>query len=252
MLGKILVVDDDPDCLAMAVRVLRHVGYECDEAKDAYAAVKMLSERDYDLLVSDLEMPGNEDLRLIRQAPQLAAGLPVILMTGYPTVETAIQSIQLPVSAYLVKPFSSEKLLEEAQKAIQRRKALKAIQVNHQRIAEWNLALEQIEASMKTSRQREAPPWQTLLDLTLRNVTDAATDLRVFAECTAQQQGPNDKGALMDSARPLLLLNALRETITVLEKTRSSFKSKDLGDLRRKLESLLAGKGDSFRGDQGL
>ena len=86
----------------------------------------------------------------------------------------------------------------------------------------------------------------------MRNVTDAATDLRVFAECTAQQQGPNDKGALMDSARPLLLLNALRETITVLEKTRSSFKSKDLGDLRRKLESLLAGKGDSFRGDQGL
>ena len=193
-----------------------------------------------DLLISDLDMPGNQDMRLIRDVPQIAAGLPVILMTGYPTVETAIESIQLPVRAYLVKPISNERLVEEAGRAVQSHQAYRAVHINHQRIAEWNRALEEIETSMNGSRRSETTPWQTLLNLTLRNITDAATDLRVFAEFTARQGNLQTEGELLDSTRPLLLLKALRETIEVLEKTRSSFKSKDLGDLRRKLEALVS------------
>jgi DNA-binding response OmpR family regulator len=237
--GNILVADDEAGCLNMTAAALRRQHYECDTASDATEAAHMLSEKEYDLLISDLEMPGNEDLRLIRNVPQIAAGLPVILMTAYPTVETAIQSIQLPVTAYLIKPFSHEQLFTETRRAVESSQAYRAIRINHQRIAEWNRALDQLETSLKHSRQPEATPWQTLLELTLRNITDAATDLRVFAEFTARHPGPEAQGEPLDAARPLQLLNALRETITVLEKTRSAFKSKDLGELRHKLETLL-------------
>lgn len=228
----------------MTAEALRREGYLCDSAPDAPEAARMLSQKEYDLLISDLEMPGNEDMRLIRDVPQIATGLPVILMTAYPTVETAIQSLQLPVIAYLIKPFGVEKLLTETRRAVESSQAQRAVRINHQRIAEWNRALEQIEASMKRTRQAEATPWQTLMDLTLRNITDAATDLRVFAEFTARQHPADAKDEALDTARPLQLLNALRETIAVLEKTRSSFKSKDLGELRRKLEALLETRPD--------
>jgi DNA-binding NtrC family response regulator len=242
--GYILIADDDLPLLNATAQFLRHSGYRCDTVSDATEAVRRLSEADYDLLISDLEMPGNQDMRLIRDLPQIAAGMPVILMTAYPSVETAIQSIQLPVSAYLVKPSSNEKLLEEVKRAIENYHAYRVVRINHQRIAEWNRNLAQIENNMKQPPRRGAPPWRALLDLTMRNITDAAADLRVFAELVSQQQDPEAEGEATDSARPLLLLKALRETIDVLEKTRSSFKSKDLGELRRKLEALVQSEGD--------
>jgi len=82
-------------------------------------------------------------------------------------------------------------------------------------------------------------PWQAFLKLTLQNVMAALVDLKMFTEAFVRQQDPQMARQLLDSSRPLLLMDALRETITVLEKSRGAFKSKELGDLRKKLENLI-------------
>ena len=239
--GRILVADDDPNYLKATLNVLRRGGYSCEGAADARQATALLGEKDYDLLISDVEMPGNRELRFIRDLPQISQGLPVILMTGYPTIETAIQSVNLPVTSYLVKPFESEALFSKVRQAIRNRAACHAVSASHQRIQEWTRALEEVNNAIQSSRQTAAAPWQTLFDLTLTNISASLDDLRVFAGQLGDTQSAQPDAEPAQSARPVLLLNALRDTIAVLEKTRSSFRSKDLGELRARLETLVEG-----------
>ena len=109
--GRILIADDEESFLYSTADVLRREGYECSCASDARAATEMLKEDGYDLLIADIKMQGNSDLEFIKALPQIAEGMPVILVTGYPYLNSAIDSIQLPVVAYLVKPFELNELL---------------------------------------------------------------------------------------------------------------------------------------------
>jgi hypothetical protein len=111
--------------------------------------------------------------------------------------------------------------------------------VSHQRVGEWNQALERLEAAMSNSRQGDFPAWQMLFDLTLRKITDALKDLKVFADLMSPTAGADPPTSAANSARPLLLVNAVHEAIAVLEKTKHSFRSKELGELRKKLASLV-------------
>jgi DNA-binding response OmpR family regulator len=243
---QVLIADDDAEVLRFAVRVLEQNNYECKTAKDAYEAAHILKTEQFDLLVSDLEMPGNEGLRLIRDVPQISAGLPVIMITGYPSVETAVQSLQLPVAAYLTKPFKMEDLLREAEQAIKNFQAFRAVCACQERTERWNEDLTTIKARIVNIRSAEAAPWATMMDLTLRNIAESLQDVRTFAEVATQHISSKEHAPPRASAGPLILVNALRETISVLEKTRSSFKSKELGDLRRRLELLLNGDGSQI------
>lgn len=237
--GYILVADDDEAFLKTVRSLLEKSHYVCDAAIDAHQAAKLLASNEYDLLVSDLEMPGNQNLCLIRDVPQIAAGLPVILMTAYPTVETAIESLQLPVVAYLVKPFEKDVFLTQVQRAVLNYQAFRALHASHRRVQAWHQELSQIQASLPRIPRAEATPWQLLFDLTLRNVSASLADLRVFAESAGPQSTESSSSDKPSPSHPLLLVNALRETINVLEKTKNSFRSKELGELRKKLELLI-------------
>jgi DNA-binding NarL/FixJ family response regulator len=108
---RILIADDEESFLYSTADLLRREGYECDCSTDARAATEMLGKENYDLLIADIKMQGNSDLEFIKALPQIAEGMPVILVTGYPSLNSAIESIQLPVVAYLVKPFELNELL---------------------------------------------------------------------------------------------------------------------------------------------
>ena len=117
-LGRILIADDEEIFLNSMADLLRREGYECGCAPDAIVAAELLRSNDYDLLIADIKMEGNFELEFIQDLPQIAAGMPVILVTGYPSMKSAIQSVQLPVVAYLVKPFEFKELLEQVEKSI--------------------------------------------------------------------------------------------------------------------------------------
>ena len=102
--GRILIADDEETFLLSTIDLLRREGYECDGVKDAEAAVKVLRSKPFDLLVSDIRMPGNLELELVEAVLESGVGLPVIIVTGYPSVKTAITCLNLRTIAYLVKP----------------------------------------------------------------------------------------------------------------------------------------------------
>lgn len=90
---------------------------------DGLRALGLLATRRYELLIADLQMPGNTQFELVEQLEQIAPEVPVILVTGYPTLASAIRAVELPVVAYLVKPFDFDELLKHVRKAIQRRRS---------------------------------------------------------------------------------------------------------------------------------
>ncbi len=114
-LGRILIADDEESFLLSTAELLRDEGYECVCASDARIATAMLDKEGYDLLIADIKMPGNSDLEFIKELPRMVKGMPVILVTGYPSLSSAIQSIPLPVIAYLIKPFEFSELLAQVE-----------------------------------------------------------------------------------------------------------------------------------------
>src|SRR5436309_4941689 len=107
---RILLADDDEIFRETTASFLRRLGYECVTAPEASTVLSLMRESNFDLLISDIEMPGNANLELVKQVSELAYGFPVILLTGHPTVESAVESVRLPVVAYLMKPSSPEEL----------------------------------------------------------------------------------------------------------------------------------------------
>lgn len=240
-LGRVLVVDDEPLFREMVGGILRGANYQVETSVGVPEAIERLSSDSYDLMVSDMEMPGNDDLHLIRTASKMNPSMPIILMTAYPSMESAIQSVKLRVTAYLVKPFEKKDLLDQVAPAVQNYKALKALRASTGRVDSWKKALDRAELNIANAPSPDPSSWRTLLDLTLRNAAEAIADARTFAELagSANPAASSDQNTQMNETHPVLLLNALLETLVVIDKTRNAFKSKDLADLRKRIEPLV-------------
>lgn len=116
--ARILLADDEEDFLRFTANLFENEGYECDCATDAPSAVTRLEQRRYDAVISDIRMPGNDDLKLVREVARIQKGVPVILVTAYPSVDSAIPAVELPVRAYVEKPVEFRELLERVDGAI--------------------------------------------------------------------------------------------------------------------------------------
>ena len=253
IVGRILIADDEETFLFATADLLRREGYACDCAPDAKTASRLLAEKHYDLLISDIKMPGNAKLEFINELPGLAKGLPVILVTGYPTLDSAIQSIQLPVTAYMTKPIDLEQLLKHIRASVEKFQVYGAVQRLKKRVASWNndlLNLEHLFGQTQTGvaslvRRDVASKSSTVdiyLDLTFQNLVDTLQDVKHLTSSVAAGQKSEDVCHLLNCPKLTILSDALKETIAVLEKTKGSFKSKSLGDLRKKLVALMEEK----------
>jgi two-component system response regulator AtoC len=124
-LGRILIADDEETFLESTADLLREEGYECDCAPDAQIATEMLNQKSYDLLIADIKMPGNHGLELIKEMPKIAETLTAILVTGYPSLNTAIMATRLSVAGYLLKPVVFEELLKLVHESVVRARAFR-------------------------------------------------------------------------------------------------------------------------------
>jgi excisionase family DNA binding protein len=117
--SRILLVDDDQGIRGLLSGMLE-TAYDVEIAADAESAIRLLREPDahYDLLISDLNMPGMDGLELIREARRINATLPAIVITGFSSESTAIEALNLGVAGYLTKPFSTTQVLAAAAKAL--------------------------------------------------------------------------------------------------------------------------------------
>lgn len=108
---KALVVDDDPGLLGIYQEVLRDEGYDVDTAATGTEAAVCLKTHRYDVLLSDMVLPDSSGLEVMRAARREGQDLPVVLITGHPTLQTAMAAVAKGASRYLQKPVSREELV---------------------------------------------------------------------------------------------------------------------------------------------
>jgi excisionase family DNA binding protein len=116
--ARVLVVDDEATIRDLLSKTLALAEYDVDLAPDGRTALERLRIIPYDLLITDLKMPGVDGLAVIREARRLKADIPVIIITGFSTEASAIEAVNLGVSGYLTKPFRVPRVLAVAAKAL--------------------------------------------------------------------------------------------------------------------------------------
>ena len=234
-----MLADDEPTFLNSTADLLRREGFDCETVSDGSGALARIDEASFDLLISDLEMPGNEDLALVREIAERAGGLPIIIVTGYPSTQSAIASIELPVSAYLVKPVAFADLLARVETATTRFRSFAAMRRVEERLRDWRHEFETVRVAGEVKGGGDQPI-DAFLSLTLRNVMGSLTDLEQVSRALTGRPAAAYPCEMVNCPRGLQLRSAVEETIRVLEATKGAFRSRTLARLREQLELLLA------------
>ena len=115
---RILVVDDEQAVRDLLAKTLTMADYDVDTAADGPAALDRLRAAEYELLITDLKMPGMDGLSVIREARRIRPDLAVVIITGYSTEASAIEAINLGVAGYLTKPFRLPRILAATARAL--------------------------------------------------------------------------------------------------------------------------------------
>lgn len=122
----VLVVDDEPELVRVVLRVLRAAGIDGIGCYRGAEALQVMHARSIDAIISDLAMPEMTGVELVRAIRARDRHVPVIMMTGGPSVETAVSAIEYGVYRYLTKPFAPKLLVEVTHRAIQLRRLAEA------------------------------------------------------------------------------------------------------------------------------
>lgn len=116
----ILVVDDSPDTLEVLKRNLESKGYRVFISPGAVEAIDILESTHIDLVITDLKMPGIDGLSLVRHIQENFKNTEVMMITGYPSIEGAIEAVKTGAEEYLAKPFTDEELFAAVKRVLER------------------------------------------------------------------------------------------------------------------------------------
>ena len=108
---SVLVVDDDSAMREMVVSLLEDHGIQSHAACSADEALERLSELDCDVVLSDIRMPGRTGIDLLGQIRELRPATPVVLMTAFGSIDSAVEAMQAGAFDYVTKPFKRDALL---------------------------------------------------------------------------------------------------------------------------------------------
>ncbi len=122
--AKILIVDDDKNSLSGLIRLLEREGYEASGAISAYEALALLDNERFDIVITDLKLPGMGGLSLMEEIKKREERLPILVMTAYGSVENAVQAMKRGADHYLTKPLNLEELKVVVDKVWQQRRRL--------------------------------------------------------------------------------------------------------------------------------
>src|SRR5437016_6320323 len=122
MSNRILIIDDE-ECLRFTfARFLRGAGYEVACADNYHQGMESVTTQHFDLVIADIVLGGHTGIDILRQMRDLQLACPLILITGYPTIETATAAVRLGAYDYLLKPVQKEHLLQVTTLVLQRKK----------------------------------------------------------------------------------------------------------------------------------
>jgi LmbE family N-acetylglucosaminyl deacetylase/CheY-like chemotaxis protein len=118
--GRILLIDDDAALGGYLSRVLRtRGGFDVTHELDSVGALRCIETEQWDLLITDIELPGMTGLELLERARQIAPDLPVAVLTGNPTIDYAVSALRSSAAEFLQKPIASDVLVAKARELIE-------------------------------------------------------------------------------------------------------------------------------------
>src|SRR3954468_16878156 len=116
--AQLLIIDDDTNTLASLARAFRLAGHEATVCDNANRALEILKTEKFDLIFSDVVMPGKDGLALLAEIKAAAVQTPVVMMSGQAHIEMAVRATRLGAIDFLEKPISTEKLLLTVENAL--------------------------------------------------------------------------------------------------------------------------------------
>lgn len=154
----ILVVDDEGAIRYSVTKTLERVGYQVMTASSGEEALEIMAQHDFDVVVTDIRMPGISGVDLLARIKEQSPDAIVILMTGYASLGTAVESLRLGAHDYLIKPSTSEDIRESVSRGVERarnlrrrRELLTTIKSNVSALSEERIAQQRIAASFAAS-----------------------------------------------------------------------------------------------------
>lgn len=243
MQRRILIADDEETFRETTSALLVDAGYACSSARDALEAERLL-EKGFDLLLTDVRMPGNAQLELLETVSRRHPDLPVVVVTGYPTVGTAIESFRLSIVDYLIKPVDLDELKRAVERGLRRRILTRAVKDAMTETAKVAGLFDRLGRSItQHGRPGDHLEWsaQEYMAQAMGHIAQlsALVGRTMEASRTGAPAEPTDICAFMKCPRLDRYEAAIEEAVEVMERTRSSFKSKEIGALRQRLETLL-------------
>ena len=122
--AKILVIDDEQIVHESCNRILTEEGYEVKSAFTGQEGFKKIEEEQFDLVITDLKMPGISGMEALKKIKQDNPNIGIVMVTGYSTAETAVEAMKLGAFDYLPKPFTPDELISVINKAVEKKKVL--------------------------------------------------------------------------------------------------------------------------------
>jgi len=122
-IARILAVDDEEIVLSSFRKLLVLAGYAIDTVETGSEALGLIRKNDYDFVFTDLKMPGMDGVEVTKAVKHLRPDIDVIVITGYASIETAVETVQFGAMAYIEKPFTEDELLNFVKTALIKRQA---------------------------------------------------------------------------------------------------------------------------------
>ena len=192
--ARILVVDDEPGMLEVCMDILQKLGDVRIELEQHSArAAERLATESWDLLVSDVRMPGLGGIELLQRARETDPHLAVLMLTAYPSVETAVHSMKLGAADYVTKPFLPDDLLATARRLLEVKRLRDENQLLRRQVERPHAFGEMIGQSPAMLAVFEAIERIAASDIDVLVVGETGTGKELAARCM-HQYGPRKSG----------------------------------------------------------
>lgn len=157
MTARILVADDDPVFGEAISTYLEQQGHRTSWVPDGEGVIRALREYRYDILITDVTMPGNEHMQLLEALRSAPYPVPVIVVTGTPSLDTAVKSLRQDAVDYLTKPLDYPGLARAVDRALSRRKTVDAVVRAREQLDDWSTMLRSLQETL-APQVRQAEP----------------------------------------------------------------------------------------------
>ena len=169
---KLLLVDDDKNALDGLVKILTHDGYPVSGVLSGYEALNLLSKENFDIIVTDMKLPGMGGLSLVHEIRKKEESVSIVVVTAYSSVKTAVEAIKCGADDYLTKPINIEEL----------KLVLEKIWERQQLIAQNRMLKEKLKDKYKSSGLVGSTPQMKQIFHMIEDVAPSTASILILGE----------------------------------------------------------------------